>query len=259
MCVCVCVCARACARADSSYITHTHTHTHTYIYIYIYTVEGFASRFLPRASGLENDVSAWVGIAAHDLKWCGRHSNCVYRQSDMIWSESNSIIFWNRKQKILVDCQRQQWNSLTNSRHSSDAIATPFIFLFFSLLVNIHIYIYICYIYIYIYIYIYKYVVIHVSESKSVLMRSHVHLNHKIEDYSLFLFRVLISQSIIFKLTFTKMFFVQWLSLEIESAAQVQILDEAASVSFYANTLEKGMNTSVLIQLRVNNRAERVL
>ena len=40
----------------------------------------------------------------------------------------------------------------------------------------------------------------------------------------------------------------------MESATQVQILDEADCVSCHSNVLEKGPNLSLLTQLSVNNR-----
>ena len=45
----------------------------------------------------------------------------------------------------------------------------------------------------------------------------------------------------------------------MESAAQVQILDEAVYISLKANTFEKSMNSSVLHPAMVNSKAGCVL
>ena len=46
---------------------------------------------------------------------------------------------------------------------------------------------------------------------------------------------------------------------EIESAAQVQILDETVCVLFYVNGIEEDMNSAVVPKLWVNSRTDWVL
>ena len=45
----------------------------------------------------------------------------------------------------------------------------------------------------------------------------------------------------------------------MEPAIKVQIQDEAVCISHSANTLENGMNLTILFQLEVNSRSDCVL